>query len=119
MSHPSICLFSAADLKAETGTPPPERILSGSPASKTWNYRESADGKFFSGIWQSTPGKWRIEYDEEEFCHIIEGVSIIIDERTSIATTVKSGDAFTLPAGFKGTWEVVETTRKHYAIYLP
>jgi uncharacterized cupin superfamily protein len=31
--------------------------------------------------------------------------------------TVRQGDAFVIPAGFKGVWEVIERTRKHYAIY--
>lgn len=119
MPHSTLCLFEKTDVDAEHGSPAPDRIISGTPKSTTWNYRESADGKFFSGIWQSTPGKWRIEYDEEEFCHIIEGVSIITDAQSGQATRVTAGDAFNLPAGFKGTWEVVETTRKHYAIYLP
>ena len=25
----------------------------------------------------------------------------------------KTGDAFLIPNGFEGTWEVVETTKKH------
>ena len=28
----------------------------------------------------------------------------------------KTGDAFLIPNGFEGTWEVVETTKKHYVI---
>lgn len=32
------------------------------------------------------------------------------------AHTLKAGDSFVLRPGFKGTWEVVETTRKEYVI---
>ena len=33
--------------------------------------------------------------------------------------TLKAGDAFIIPAGFKGTWETVEKVRKHYVILMP
>lgn len=102
----------------ETGTPPPERVLAGSPVNRTWNAYETPDGRFFSGIWESDPGTWRIEYTEAEFCHILDGESRIADADGAV-TTVRAGDAFVIPAGFIGTWEVVTRTRKHYAIYQP
>ena len=33
--------------------------------------------------------------------------------------TLKKGDAFIIPAGFKGTWETVRKVRKHYVILMP
>jgi uncharacterized cupin superfamily protein len=102
----------------ETGAPAPDRVLEGAPANRSWNAYETPDGRFFSGIWESDPGKWRIEYTEAEFCHIIAGVSRIAGDDGTIRE-VRAGDAFVIPSGFKGTWEVVEQTRKHYAIYLP
>jgi len=104
--------------KPETGAPAPDRILSGNPVSRTWNAFESSDGCFFSGIWEAEPGSWKIEYTESEFCHILEGESRITDAY-GVTTTVKAGDAFVIPADFKGVWEVVTHTRKHYAIYQP
>ena len=34
------------------------------------------------------------------------------------ARTVRAGDSFVLRPGFKGSWEVLETTRKEYVIRL-
>jgi uncharacterized cupin superfamily protein len=31
----------------------------------------------------------------------------------------KSGDAFVVPAGFEGSWEVLEPSKKWYAIFEP
>ena len=101
---------------AEPGEPAADRVLAGTPVNRTWNAYASADGKFFAGIWESEPGKWEIDYSEHEFCHILEGESVIADE-AGTETRVRAGDAFVIPAGFKGTWEVVTKTRKHYAIY--
>lgn len=99
----------------EPGAPAPGRLISGDPQFRTWN-AEEADG-LYAGIWESTPGKWRIAYDEWEFCHILAGVSVIAEEGGE-ARTVKAGDSFVIRPGFKGTWEVLETTRKEYVIRL-
>lgn len=111
-------IYTRAEGEPEKGAPQAERILAGNPANRTWNAYETPDGRFFSGIWESDPGTWRIEYTEAEFCHIIEGESRIAEDGGA-SFTVKAGDAFVIPPGFKGTWEVVTRTRKHYAIHLP
>ena len=100
----------------EEGGPAADRLIAGNPRFRTWNVEE-ADG-LYAGLWEATPGKWRIEYDEWEFCHILSGVSIVTEEGGE-ARTVKAGDSFVIRPGFKGTWEVVETTRKLYVIRLP
>ena len=91
------------------------RIISGDPHFRTWNVEE-AEGGLYAGIWEATPGKWRIDYDEWEFCHILSGVSVIAEEGGE--PRLRAGDSIVLRPGFKGTWEVVETTRKDYVIKL-
>jgi len=103
-------------IEAEVGAPAEGRAISGDPRFATWNVEE-AEGGLYAGIWEATPGKWRVEYDEWEFCHILSGVSVITEDGGE-ARTVRAGDAFILRPGFKGTWEVVETTRKEYVIRL-
>jgi uncharacterized cupin superfamily protein len=98
---------------AEIGGPAPDRLVSGTPVFTTWNLYE-ADG-LYCGIWESTPGKWRIAYEEWEYCRILSGVSVITGTQDD-PVTVKAGDSFMIPPGFEGTWEVLETTRKDYVI---
>ncbi|MGE5266627.1 MAG: cupin domain-containing protein, partial [Deltaproteobacteria bacterium] len=64
----------------------------------------------------SKPGKWRCIFTESEFCHILSGVLIVTGDDGQTAT-YRAGDAFLSPAGFTGTWEVVETVRKEFAFY--
>lgn len=109
--------FDLSSLEPEEGAPLPERVLSGDPQFRTWNFEESSDGKVFAGIWESSPGKWRVEYDEWEFCHILSGHSVLT-ENGGEARTLKAGDSFIIRPGFKGTWEVLEVTRKEYVIRL-
>lgn len=99
----------------ETGRPAPERLIAGDPVFTTWNI-EARDG-LYCGLWQSTPGKWRVSYDEWEYCHILSGLSVLTDA-DGTARTLRAGDSFILRPGFSGTWEVVETTRKEYVIRL-
>ena len=112
----SLYLVVDAVGEPEEGSPAPERVISGDPKFRTWNV-EDVDGALYAGIWECTPGKWRIEYDEWEFCHIVSGVSVITQDGEE-GKRVAAGDSFVLRPGFKGSWEVIETTRKEYVIRL-
>ncbi|MCB1335231.1 MAG: cupin domain-containing protein [Roseivivax sp.] len=105
----------AATGAAEVDRPPADRVLSGAPEFTTWNI-EDRDG-LYCGTWRSTPGKWIIRYDEWEYCRILSGHSIITEDGGA-AHTLRAGDSFVLRPGFRGTWEVVETTTKEYVIRL-
>jgi uncharacterized cupin superfamily protein len=112
----SYLTISTDGIEAEQGAPAEGRVISGDPKFRTWNAEEAPNG-LYAGIWEATPGKWRIVYDEWEFCHILSGVSVITEDGGA-ARTVRAGDSFVLRPGFKGTWEVLETTRKEYVIRL-
>jgi uncharacterized cupin superfamily protein len=99
----------------EYDAPAADRLISGDPKFTTWNLEEK-DG-LYCGIWQSTPGKWRMSYDEWEYCRILSGVSIVTEDGGA-PMSVTAGDSFILRPGFSGTWEVVETTTKDYVIRL-
>jgi uncharacterized protein len=94
----------------------PEKLITGNPKQTLWMHYTDPTQQYFVGIWRSEPGKWRIRYTEEEYCRMLNGVSIITDE-TGLAVTVRSGDEFVMPRGFAGTWEVVETSTKRFVIY--
>ncbi|WP_204113153.1 cupin domain-containing protein [Shimia biformata] len=101
--------------EGETDSPAPDRLIAGNPVFTTWNLEER-DG-LYAGIWRSTPGKWRVIYDEWEYFRILDGVSVLTGDDGS-SVTLKAGDAHILRPGFAGTWEVVETTTKDYVIRL-
>lgn len=97
----------------ETSRPDPAKVISGDPIHTTWSL-EATDG-LYAGLWQSTPGKWRVSYTEWEYFHILSGHSILTAADGSV-TPLQPGDSLILRPGFEGEWEVVETTLKDYVI---
>ena len=87
-------------------------------AEKVLNHYASPCGQFAAGVWEGAPGQWTVNYTEHEYCEIVHGVSVLRDEEGN-ARTLRTGDRFVIPAGFKGTWEVLETCRKIYVMFEP
>ena len=109
-----LVMFDTAAIDAVDSAPDPAKVVAGSPTNRTWNIEDDGQG-LYAGVWEATPGEWRIEYTEWEFCHIVSGVSVLTAE-DGTAVRLAAGDSFVIPRGFKGTWRVVETTLKHYVI---
>jgi uncharacterized protein len=105
--------------KVEKGKPDPAKLISGKYLTQTWNHFTGESERLHCGVWESTPGKVRLKYDEWEFCHIISGEVVLKADGARKAHRFKKGDAFIIPAGFVGTWETVKKVRKHYVILLP
>ncbi len=113
---PRIIDFNSSPAETSVSKPPADRLLAGNPEHTARNYFSDSGGRFFAGIWESTPGRWRIRYTENEFCHLTRG-RIRIADAAGGEWTFKAGDSFVIPAGFAGTWEVIEPTAKLYVIY--
>ena len=116
MSINAIVRFDEFKAAAEEYFLPEEKLISGNPKQTVWKHYADQSGKFFAGVWQSEVGKWNVSYTEEEYCRILDGRSVISDQKGK-TMLVSAGDSFIIPAGFVGTWEVLETTRKTYVIY--
>ena len=110
--------FDDSTVASEEYYLPAEKLLQGNPTQTVCVHYSDVTGKFTSGVWSSEPGKWRISYTEEEFCHMLEGRSIVTEDGGK-AVTLVAGESFVIPRGFVGTWEVVDRTTKHFAIYEP
>lgn len=104
--------------RPEAGEAPPGKRLKGACKTRTWNHFTGENERLYCGIWESTPGKVAVDYSEWEFCHFISGKARLTNAEGR-SWTLKAGDAFIIPAGFRGTWETIEKVRKHYVILLP
>ena len=108
--------FAEAQTPADHYRPAAEKILKGDPAQNVRNHYSSPCKQFHAGTWEGAVGQWTINYTEHEYCEILQGVSVLRDKDGN-AVTYRTGDRFVIPAGFSGTWEVSEPTRKVYVMF--
>lgn len=94
----------------------PDRLMSGTPATGTRSAYENEAAGFYTGIWESSPGAWRVVYEEDEMCTMLAGHARLSWEGGS--AEYRAGDSFVIPRGFIGVWETLEHCRKVYAIAL-
>jgi uncharacterized cupin superfamily protein len=116
-------MIPAHILRLDTNTPAseytrvaPEKRLAGDPRHGVFNLFSDPGQEFHVGLWESEPGKWKVQYSEQEFCTMLEG-RILIRDNAGGEILVGPGDSFVISAGFAGTWEVLEKARKIYVIF--
>ncbi len=68
------------------------------------------------GVWECTPGRFSVNRTTTEICEILTGHATLIDEHKN-ELTLKPGDHFMVPKGFKGDWVIHETVRKTFVIH--
>ena len=117
---PEIISIDESSGEAEALRVDAARLAPGSPnpTQTARNLFTDATGRFFSGIWSSTRGAWRVAYTENELCVLTHG-KVRITAGSGRSWTFGPGDCFVVPAGFEGLWEVLEDARKFYAIFEP
>ena len=116
MSQKILPLNTQINTETEAFLPAAAKIIAGNPSQKMWPHYTNQSNEFHTGIWQADIGKWEVSYSEDEYCFILEGKNVVTNADGE-TITVQAGDHFVIPAGFSGTWEVVEPTRKVYVIY--
>ncbi|KIH81067.1 cupin domain-containing protein [Pseudomonas batumici] len=116
MNIQDIVDFSDAGTAPERFRPASEKVLKGDPEQTIHNHYASPCGQMNAGVWEGAPGQWTVNYTEHEYCEIVQGVSVLRDGEGN-AKTLRAGDRFVIPAGFKGTWEVLEHCRKIYVVF--
>ena len=111
-------LGAAMPGEPEIDHPRPERLIAGNPKRETWNVSDSpALGRLYCGVWRCEPGHWRIAMGagEQELFTVISGRCRVHGEDGAMQE-VAAGEAIFIPPGFRGSFEVLETLTKTYAI---
>lgn len=93
-----------------------DRVVTGQPKRTYKTLYSSKSDEFHSGIYECTVGKWKVSYNEDEFCTLIEG-HVRLTNDAGEAQDFKAPESFIVPSGFKGTWEAVTPVRKFFVIY--
>jgi len=113
-----VSIGKSTPLQEVRKTLPAEKLLAGNPHIVNQLFFRDVPGDFTCGIWECTPGSFKAKYEEDEFYYMLEGKVVIRDD-TGGAVTYLPGDVIVVPAGFVGSWDVVEYTRKIYAHSRP
>jgi len=94
-------------------------VLSGDPQETFLNVFDNGTERFACGVWQCTPGIVAMaDWPYDEFCVLLAG-RVVITPQGGVPQEYGQGDAFVIPRGFTGTWDIRETIRKYYAIEKP
>lgn len=105
-----------AAVPAERFTAAPEKLAAGSGEQAVWNVFSDTTGQFHCGLWEGAVGTLRVAYTENELCVLLSGHIELADEAGAVRGFA-AGDAFVIPAGFRGEWRTLEACRKIYAIF--
>ena len=112
-------LFIAGQPLAEAITsvdyPRPERLVQGNPKRTTQALYEHPN--MSCGVWECEVGAWKIVFaaNKQEFFQVISGKVRLHSEDGSFHD-ITAGNAGVIPPNFCGTFEVLETVKKHYVI---
>lgn len=114
---PQLTVFAAQDPEPALDRPRPDRLIKGNPLRTTHEHFLAPSGDLCAGTWQCEPGAWQIAFADgkDEFFCIIDGRIRITDE-AGVAAEFGPGEAGVIPAGFKGSFEVLEMVRKYYVV---
>jgi uncharacterized cupin superfamily protein len=111
-----VTIINPSEHDFETSPVDKERLIEGNPMQQLANVLTNKKENFFVGVWRSEKGKWTLNYTEDEFCYLVKG-HVVIEDEAGNKTELKAGQAFTIEAGFKGSWHTLEDCEKFYAIY--
>lgn len=116
---PQLTVFAAQQPQPVYDRPRPDRLVEGNPLRTTWEHfaAPGPGAALAAGIWACEPGAWRIAFapGKHEFFCVIAG-RLRIADADGQAAEFGPGNAGIIPAGFTGTFSVLESVRKHYVI---
>lgn len=97
--------------------PAPERAIGTPPRRLTAERYCAEEGALSMGDWVCEPGAWHIAFHpgRHEFFQVISGRLRIVDT-VGHGREFGPGDAGIIPAGFAGTFEVLERVTKRYVM---
>lgn len=119
MPLPSILPLPDPSAARETYSVAADKLRDGDPRQAVANTYSDPSGQFHCGIWEAEPATWTVNYSEHEYCEILAGRIRMIREDGADTREVTAGDRFVIPAGWRGTWQVLEAARKVYVIFEP
>lgn len=118
MAVSSIVKFSAAEFtRLSIGSTPVVAPI-GTVVSQVASHSISPIGQpdMELGVWTCTPGTWRRQVMQAEFCHFLEGECTFTPD-VGDAIEIRRGDVVYFPAQSAGIWNIRVTSRKIFMVF--
>jgi len=88
--------------------------VEGNPVATLQVTYAAPDHSVSAGIWECEPGLLRLPgYPETEYCRMLSG-DLVITNKAGEQQVFKPGDAFVVPKGFIGTWNMRTKVKKEW-----
>lgn len=97
------------------GDETPVAVPLGEPRAVTRSQAVERDDGVEAGVWECSPGVWRRQIVQQEFCHFIAGRCTFTPDGGE-PIEIRAGDALMMPANTTGIWDIQETVRKTFVL---
>lgn len=96
-----------------------DTVVDGIAEERGHRFFTNEGGNVNAGVWECTPCTERISnYPYDQCCFVLEG-SLVITDESGHAETFNPGDAFIIPRGFNGLWEMTERYKNFFVTVEP
>jgi hypothetical protein len=107
----SIASFALADIQLETGSIPPEWVLSGNPETRSKLLVRSHDWIANVVLWECGAVSYKWHYNQDEAYLVLSGEGFMTDDQ-GVERRFGPGDVAYFPAGTNSTWRHPDHFRK-------
>jgi uncharacterized protein len=104
------------DLSAPVPVPVP--VGDPVPAVRSKAVAAEANPRTRSGVWECSPGRFRRQVTQAEFCHFTAGECTFTPENGA-PIEIRAGDALFFPPNSLGVWDIRTTARKVFIVFDP
>lgn len=110
--------FRPEDLAGGSGEPVPVPVPLGEPVSQVLSrsIASSSNPRTRVGVWECTPGRWRRQVMQAEFCHFLAGECTFTPDQGE-PIEVRAGDVLYFPPQSTGVWDILSASRKIFIVF--
>jgi uncharacterized protein len=96
----------------------PSWIIDGNPTARSVALTRGKDGKFASGLWECTAGRFKYIFPDDEVVHILEG-EVHLREENGAEHLLRPGDTAYFPQGLTSYWTIPQYLKKFAIFHTP
>lgn len=111
-----IMKYRAQELARDLGSPTPVAVPVKGPVAQIRAKSFEAEGIAETGLWECSPGVWRRQVMQPEFCHFILGECTFTPDGGQ-PIEIRQGDSVYFPANSHGIWDVRSLLQKVYVVF--